>query len=79
MFEDKCKQIDRSKFNVIEYATEILNFISDENDQHIPTLEQLQYLQQTIFRFYWTPNQQTTWIQILDIIEKKFIHSIYLI
>ncbi len=71
-FEEKIKQIDRAKFDIFEYATELLHLISNENNQTLPTLEQLQLLENKIFRFYWTSDQQKTWSEILDLIKKVF-------
>lgn len=71
-FEEKCKSIDRSKCNVLEYATQLINFISDENDRNLPTLQQLQALEHDVFYYYWTPNQEKTWTDILDTISRVF-------
>ena len=73
--QEKFKQIDRTKFDVLEYATKLLHLISDENNKTLPTLEQLQLLQHNIIRFYWTLNQQTTWSQILDMIKNVFMNE----
>jgi hypothetical protein len=70
--EEKFKQIDRTKFDVLEYGQQLLHLISNENNKNLPTLEQLQLIEHNIFRFYWTPNQQKTWSQILDIINHIF-------
>jgi hypothetical protein len=70
--QDKFKEIDRTKFNVSEYATKLIDLISDENKKNLPTFEQLQLLERIIFRFYWTSDQQKTWSQILDIIKNVF-------
>ena len=70
--QEKFKQIDRTKFDVLEYATKLIHLIAEENNQNLPTLQQLQLLERILFRFYWTPNQQKTWLQILDIIENVF-------
>lgn len=65
-FDEKVKKIDRTKFDVLEYANQLLHLISNENNQNLPTFEQLQLLKYNIFHFYWTPNDENTWSQILD-------------
>jgi len=70
--EEKFKQIDRTKFDVLEYATQLLHLISDENNRNLPTFEQLQLLEYNIFRFYWTTNPVKTWSEILDILSHTF-------
>jgi hypothetical protein len=74
-FQEKIRQIDRIKYNVLEYATTFLHIISDENNKTLPTLEQLQLLEHNILRYYWTLNQQKTWSQILDIIKNVFMNE----
>ncbi|UJR15816.1 hypothetical protein I4U23_002745 [Adineta vaga] len=71
--QEKLKQIDRTKFNVYEYAMELIQHISDENNQSLPTFEQLQMLESNVIRFYWTPDQEITWSQILDSIRNAFL------
>jgi hypothetical protein len=73
--EEKFKQIDRTKFDVLEYSTKLLHLILDENNKNLPTLEQLQLLENNILRFYWTLDQQKTWSQILDIIKNVFMND----
>ena len=73
--EEKLKQIDRTKFNVYEFATELLQHISDENSQTLPTFEQLRILESSVIRFYWTPDQDETWYQILDLLTKIFLQE----
>jgi len=70
--EEKFKQIDRTKFDVLEYATQLFHLILDENNGNLPTFEQLQLLEYNIFRFYWTSNQEKTWSEILDILSHIF-------
>jgi hypothetical protein len=70
--EEKFSQIDRTKFDVLEYATQLLHLIADENKKTLPTLEQLQLIEHYIFRYYWTNNQEKTWTQILEIISHVF-------
>lgn len=70
--EEKFKEIDRTKFDVLEYATQLLHLISDENNRNLPTFEQLQLLKYNIFRYYWTSNQDKTWSEILDILNHIF-------
>ena len=74
-FDEKCQRIDRTKFDVFEYASELLQLIATENDKRLPTLEQLQMLERCISRFYWTANPQQTWSQILDAISSMFPHE----
>ncbi|CAF1507076.1 unnamed protein product, partial [Adineta steineri] len=71
--QERFKQIDRTKFDVFEYATKLLQHISNENNNDLPTLEQLKLLESYIMRFYWTSDQQKIWSQILDIISNIFI------
>ncbi len=73
--EEKIKQIDRSKFDIFEYATQLLHLISDENNQNLPTFEQLQLIQGNIDRYYWTPPEENNWCQILDIINNIFVNE----
>ncbi|CAF0911610.1 unnamed protein product [Rotaria sordida] len=75
-FEEKYKQLDRTKYNVLEYATQFLHLISDENNKNLPTLKQLQLLEHDIFHFYWTSNKQKTWSDIIDIISKIFLNEL---
>ena len=70
--EEKTKQIDRTKFNVLEYATQLLHLISEENKKNLPSLEQLQLIEQLLFRYYWTINPDQTWSQVLDMISQVF-------
>jgi len=70
--EEKFKEIDRTKFDVLEYATQLLHLISDDNNRNLPTFEQLQLLKYNIFRYYWTSNQDKTWSEILDILSHIF-------
>ncbi|CAF3832396.1 unnamed protein product, partial [Adineta steineri] len=71
--QERFKQIDRTKFDVFEYAAKLLQHISNENNNDLPTLEQLKLLESYIMRFYWTSDPQKTWSQILDIISNIFI------
>ncbi|CAF1374597.1 unnamed protein product [Adineta steineri] len=75
--QERFKQIDRTKFDVFEYATKLLQHISNENNNDLPTLEQLKLFESYIMRFYWTSDQQKTWSQILDIISNIFIKESY--
>ena len=70
--DDKIKQIDRTKFDVFEYATQLLHLIADENKQNLPTFEQLQLIETYVFRYYWTINQDQTWTKILEMINQVF-------
>lgn len=67
--EEKLHQIDRTKFDVFEYATQYLQLLFDENPQTYPTLEQLRTLETCIKRYYWTNDFVQTWKQILDNIQ----------
>jgi hypothetical protein len=69
---DKIKQIDRTKFDVFEYVTQLLHLIADENKKNLPTLEQLQLIETFVFRYYWTVNQDQTWTKIFEMISHVF-------
>jgi negative regulator of sigma E activity len=71
-FDEQIKEIDRTQFDMIEYGTEFIHLIHNENNKSLPTLKQLQLLECTLLRFYWTFNQRKTWSQILDIIGSVF-------
>ncbi|CAF3370830.1 unnamed protein product [Rotaria sp. Silwood1] len=75
-FEEKCKQLDRTKYNILEYATQFLHLISDENNKNLPTLKQLQLLEHDVFHFYWISNQQKTWSDIIDIVSQVFLNEL---
>lgn len=70
--EEKIHQIDRTKFDVIAYAREVLRLISETNKKTLPTFEQLQCLEQRTFRYYWTKSSEQTWSTILDLIPEIF-------
>lgn len=65
-FEEQYQQIDRTKCDVLEYATELLELIFQRNQKRLPTLEQLQLVERLVGRYYWTSNAQQTWSNILE-------------
>ena len=73
-FEEQYQQIDRTKFDVLEYATELLQLIFQRNQKALPTFEQLQLLERLVGRYYWTSNAQQTWSNILEKISSIFDH-----
>jgi len=70
--EEKLHQIDRTKFDVFEYATQYLQLVFDENPQTYPTFEQLLALESCIQRYYWTNDFNQTWKQILETIQQIY-------
>ena len=74
--EEKIHQIDRTKFDVIEYAREVLRLISDTNKKTRPTIEQLQSLEQRTCRYYWTKYPEQTWSTILNLIPEIFQNDV---
>jgi hypothetical protein len=73
--EDQCQKIDRTTCNVFEYANELFRLIAEENRQALPNLEQLQFVERLVHRFYWTSNPQQVWSDIIDKIDDMFIHT----
>ena len=69
---EKVQEVDRTKFNVFEYAGELLRLISMENGKTVPSLEQLQLVESSVMRYYWTPDQQKAWCRVLDTISDIF-------
>ena len=71
-FQERCQRIDHTKYNVMQYASELLQCLSDVNEQHLPTIEQLKYLERLIHRYYWSANPRQTWSDVLDLIDRLF-------
>lgn len=74
--DEKINQIDRTKFDVFEYAREVLRLINETNKKILPTFEQLQSLEHRIIRYYWTKEPEQTWSKILDLINDLFGNDI---
>lgn len=71
-FQEKFRQIDRSKCDVFDYANEILKIIRENKQKNLPNFDQLQFVQRSILRFYWTDDFSQTWSKVLQLIEHNF-------
>ena len=67
--DEKINQIDRTKFDVFDYAREVLRLINETNKKTLPTFEQLQSFEHRIVRYYWTKDSEQTWSKILDFLD----------
>lgn len=66
--DEKIKQIDRTKFDALEYAAELLRLIFDVNKKTLPNFEQLQLIEHRTFRYYWVRDREKAWADVLKII-----------